>query len=160
MPDARGSDERFAYALVSAVPLQDSDAIGIGIIFKAPDRSTLRTLCRAAHDTDATTAAYEAVMTVLDEALASGVGRPTIYLDNADVVRQLTGQEPAPRELWPLNLRIRAMINQVGRPQLVAANAAMRFSARRLAAAADPGSPNVRRFEPRQLSLLSVDAVV
>ena len=80
MAAVRGGEEKFSYALVSAVPLQDTQATGIGIIFKAPDRSTIKTICQALEHTDTTAALYEAVMTVLDEALATGVWRPVIYL--------------------------------------------------------------------------------
>jgi len=37
----------FAYALVSAAPLQDTNAAGIAVVFKARDRSTIRTICQA-----------------------------------------------------------------------------------------------------------------
>ncbi len=160
MDAVRRDEERFSYALVSAAPLQDSDAAGIGIIFKARDRSTIGTICQALENTDLVTATYEAVMKVLEEALNTGVGRPAIYLDNARVVHQLTGQQPAPREVLALSLRVRAMMNQVGRPQIIAATASVWFSARRLAASARPAGPGERSFGARQLPLLPEDAVV
>jgi len=158
--DARRDEEKFSYALVSAAPLQDTDATGIGIIFKARDRSTLKTICQALDSTDEAAAAYEAVRRVLEEALATGVGRPAIYLDNSEVVAQLTGEEEVPRALLATNLRTRAMMHQVGRPQVIAATTSARFTARRLALDAVPAPRGRLRFRPQQLSLLSGDAVV
>lgn len=153
--EPRRDEEKFSYALVSAAPLQDSNATGIGIIFKARDRSTLKTISQALDDTDQAEAAYEAVIRVLEEALASGVRRPAIYLDNPEVVAQLNGEADVPRNLLAVNLRTRAMMHQVGRPQVITATTAARFAARRLAMDAAPRSSAQMRFRPEQLSLLT-----
>lgn len=157
--DVRRDEEQFSYALVSAAPLQDSTATGIGIILKARDRSTLKTICQALENTDVAAAAYEAVRRVLDEALAAGVGRPAIYLDDPEVVAQLNGEAEVPRALLATNLRTRAMMHQVGRPQVIAATTSARFTARRLAQEATVAPRGRLRFRPQQLPLLS-DAVV
>ncbi|MGC9318979.1 MAG: hypothetical protein ACP5KN_13180 [Armatimonadota bacterium] len=158
MSAAHSEQKVFSYALVSAAPLQDTNATGIGIIFKADDRSTVRTICTAAQDTDHLTALYKAVLLVLDEALAGGVGRPAIYIDDEQVVAQLEGRSPVPREVLGANLRARAIMNQVGRPRLIAATRSPRFSARRLAESA--ASPETRgvRSPARQLELAPDDA--
>jgi len=160
MAAASTGEEKFSYALVSAAPLQDTTTTGIGIIFKAPDRSTIKTICQALEHTDTTAALYEAVMRVLDEALATGVGRPAIYVDDPQVVAQLNGEQPAPRELLATNLRTRAVMNQVGRTRVMAATASPRFSARRLATSARGGAPRQHETHGRQLSLLPDDAAV
>lgn len=157
MTAAHTDEERFSYALVSAVPLQDASATGIGIIFKAQDRSTVGTIRQVLDTTDVAAAAYTAVLRVLDEALAGGVGRPTIYLDNAEVVAQLEGEQPVPPELRGINLRTRAAMNQVGRPKIVAARASSRFSARRLALSAQQDELEPPTSPPDQLSLLPDD---
>ncbi len=154
MTAAHTDEGRFSYALVSAAPLQDTSATGIGIIFKARDRSTVKTIRQALNTSDVAAAAYTAVIRVLDEALAAGVGRPTIYLDNADVVAQLAGEQPVPPELLGINLRTRAAMNQVGRPRIIVARASSRFSARRLALNAQPGETEPPTSPPDQLSLL------
>jgi ribonuclease HI len=157
--DARRDEEQFSYALVSAASLQDRNTTGIGIIFKARDRSTIKTICQALENMDEVAAAYEAVGRVLDEALAAGVGRPAIYLDNAEVVAQLSGEVEVPRALLATNLRTRAKMHQVGRPQIIAATTSARFTARRLAQGALSAPHGRLESRPRQLSLLS-DAVV
>lgn len=124
--------ERFAYALVSAAPLEDCDATGIGIVFKARDRSTLGTVCQALPHTDVLAAAYEAIMRVLEEALRTGVRRFTIYTDLADVVAQLTNDAPVPRPTLVAHLKVRGTINQLGAVRFVTATGP-RFSARLLA---------------------------
>lgn len=154
MTETRTPWGRFSYALVSAALLQDSAATGIAVILKAHDRSTVKTICIALETADPLAAAYEAVMIVLDEALAAGVGRPAIYIDNTQVVEQLEGRQQPPRELLATNLRARARINQVGRPRLIAATRSERFSARQLAESAV--AP--RSVSPRQLSLMSEEA--
>ncbi|MEA3400980.1 MAG: hypothetical protein U9R79_06985 [Armatimonadota bacterium] len=158
MSAVHSEEKAFSYALVSAAPLQDTRATGIGIIFKADDRSTVRSICTAAEDTDRLTALYEGVLLVLDEALAGGVGRPAIYIDDEQVVAQLEGRAAVPRSVLAANLRARAIMNQVGRPRLIAATRSSRFSARRLAESA--ASPDTRgvRSPPRQLDLVSDDA--
>jgi len=163
--DARTYGERFAYALVSAAPLQDPNATGIGIIFKAPDRSTIRTVCQALQHTELLAAAYEAVRRVLEQALATGVRSLTVYVDPSEVVEQLAEDAPVPRELLVTHLKARGMINQLAWVNLVAATSSS-FSARLLAQSARPlGAPRSaeRAHEPlsnhaEQLSLIPEDA--
>ncbi len=155
---ALAASEKFCYALVSAAPLQDENETGIGIIFKARDRSTVKTICYAVENADELAASYEAVMTVLDGALTAGVTRVTIYLAHPDVVDQLMGQVSPPRHMLGTNLRARAMMNQVGRVRLVAATRSSRFSARRLAESAHPAAGSLGRTDSRQLSLIPEDA--
>ncbi|MGI5817631.1 MAG: reverse transcriptase-like protein [Armatimonadota bacterium] len=155
-------EERFAYALVSAAPLQDTNAAGIGIVFKAQDRSTLRTVCQALPDTDPLAAAYEAMMRVLEEALGTGVRRLTIYTDLADVVAQLTDDAPVPRGLLVAHLKTRGMINQLASVKFIAATSD-RFSARLLAQSARlPGDGRPAPQPPprggRQLKLIAENA--
>jgi len=155
--------ERFAYALVSAAPLQDTDAAGIAIVFKAPDRSTIGTTCQALPATDPLEAAYEAVMRVLDEALSTGVRRFTIYTDKRELVEQLTANAPVPRELLVKHLKTRGMVNQLGEVKFVVATSG-RFSARLIAEGARlPGdssaAPRRQSSDRRQLELLAEDAL-
>ncbi len=152
------ADQGFAYVLVSAVPLQDTAATGIGIIYKADDASTLRTHCGALDATTPLAATYEAMMRVLDQALGAGVKRFTIYVDNHSVVRQLQGDEEVPREVLGANLHTRGMLHQVGRVRLVAADSP-HFSARRLAESARPPRSTSISLSPRQLTLLPEDAM-
>ncbi len=162
---ARAHGGRFAYALVSAAPLQDPSATGIGIIFKAQDRSTIRTVCQALTHTELLAAAYEALRRVLEEALATGVRSLTIYVDPAEVVEQLVADAPVPRELLVTHLKTRGMINQLARVNLVAATSSS-FSARMLAQSARPlgarhgadrGSAPARAHAEKQLSLIPED---
>ncbi len=164
---ANSSRERFAYALVSAAPLQGPNATGIGIIFKAQDRSTIRTVCQALMDTELLAAAYEAIRRVLEEALATGVRGLTIYIDPAEVVEQLAGDGPVPRPLLVTHLKTRGMINQLARVNLVAATNSS-FSARVLAQGARPigARPSADRrpattptHAEKQLSLITEDAL-
>ena len=167
--DARA--DRFAYALVSAAPLQDTDAAGIGVLLKAHDRSTVRTICQALPDTEPLAAAYEALMRVLEEALRTGSRRITVYLDPPEVVTQLTGDGDVPRWLLVKHLKTRGMINQLGSVALKAATNS-RFSAKLLAQSArlpateagqgeevpDRPRPPVRKAEQAQLALLTAEA--
>jgi len=166
---AERNDDGFAYALVSATPLQDTNAAGIGIVYKARDRSTIRTVCQALQDTDPLAAAYEAVMRVLEEALRTQVRRVKIYLDIPEVVNQLAGDAPVPRPLLVAHLKTRGMINQLAGVNLVAATNS-RFSARLLAESARlPGAGRLPGAERpatapqsariRQLALLPEDAL-
>ena len=163
---AQSSRERFAYALVSAAPLQDPTATGIGIIFKAQDRSTISTVCQALPHTELLAAAYEAVRRVLEEALETGVRSLTIYTDPAEVVEQLAGDGDVPRPLLVTHLKTRGMINQLARVNLVAATNS-NFSARVLAqgarevgALAHGGRPaTTPGHAEKQLSLISEDAL-
>lgn len=166
---AERNDDGFAYALVSAAPLQDTNAAGIGIVYKARDRSTLRTVCQALQDTDPLAAAYEAVMRVLEEALRTQVRRVTIYLDIPEVVNQLAGDAPVARPLLVAHLKTRGMINQLAGVNLVAATNSQ-FSARLLAESARlPGDGRLPGAERpatasgsariRQLALLPEDAL-
>ncbi len=160
---------RFAYALVSAVPLQDSTAAGIGVLFKARDRSTVGSICQALPNTEPLMAAYEALMRVLEEALRVGSRRITVYIDPPEVVRQLEGEAEVPRWALVKHLKARGMINQLGSVKLVAATRPG-FSARLLAQGATPSdegtcrdSKEARRNAadegrgPGQLSLLGED---
>lgn len=155
--------ERFAYALVSAAPLQDTDAAGIAVVFKAPDRSTIGTICQALPATDPLEAAYEAVMRVLDEALHRGIRRFTIYTDINEMVAQLTSDAPVPRRLLVKHLKARGTINQVGDVKFVTATS-NRFSARLIAESArlpegTPSAPRRTSQDGRQLELLAEDAL-
>jgi len=164
---ARAHGERFAYALVSAAPLQDPNTTGIGIIFKAPDRSTIKTICQALPDTELLAAAYDAVRRVLEEALATGVRRATIYVDPPEIVEQLAGDAPVPRPLLVAHLKARGMINQLASVNLIAA-VSEHFSARMLAESAHPVSREAGRTPQRprppdrdgkQLSLIAEDTL-
>lgn len=159
---ARGPGQGFAYALVSAATLQDTDAAGIGIVFKARDRSTIKTVCHALPDTEPLAAVYEALMRVLEEALQVGVRRLTIYTDFREVVDQLTRDAPVPRPLLVTHLKTRGMINQLAGVNLVAATSG-RFSARLIAESARlPGNdrapaPGRPSRSGRQLTLIPED---
>ncbi len=142
----------FSYALVSAAPLHESDATGIGIIFKAEDRSTVHSICTSVHASELR-ATYEAILMVLDAALGASVGRPAIYVDSAEAVAQIEGRVPVPRDVLGAHLQTRAIMNQVGRPRLIAATRSPNFSARKLAQCAAPA--HARRSRPaRQLRLM------
>jgi hypothetical protein len=158
-----GRRERFAYALVSAAPLQGLDATGIGIVFKAPDRRTTGTVSQALVGVEPVEGAYEAVRRVLEEALACGVRGLTIYVEPAEVVEQLRSNAPVPRPLLVTHLKTRGMINQLARVSLVAATS-QAFSARVLAESARPpgfagheGELAQPRSSRRQLSLITED---
>jgi ribonuclease HI len=88
--------DRFAYALVSAVALRDLHAAGMAIVFKARDRSTIRTVCQALPDTNVLAAGYEALMHVLEEALWTGARSITVYTDLHEVIDQLTNDTEEP----------------------------------------------------------------
>lgn len=155
--------DRFAYALVSATPLQGTDAAAMAVVFKAPDRSTIGTISQALPGMGSLEAAYEALMRVLDEALRTGVRRCTIYTDNPEVVQQLTENASVPRELLVKHLKTRGMVNQLGEVKFVVATSG-RFSARLIAESATlPGGdqPPPRRpsRDRRQLELLEEDAL-
>lgn len=152
------SKEGFAYALVSAVPLQDTEATGIGIIYRARDRSTIATECRALENTGTLAATYMALMRVLDQARAAKVRRITIYVDDPSVIDQLRGDGEVPRELLGTNLRTRAKLHQVGGVRLVAAHSP-RFSARLLAESAAARRGDSEAASARQLTLLPEDAL-
>ena len=152
----------FAYALVSAAPLQDTNAAGIAVVFKARDRSTIRTICQALPEAEPLEAAYEAVTQVLEEALQTGVRRFTVYTDLTELVEQLTSDAPVPRRLLVKHLKTRGMINQLAGVTFVTATSD-RFSARLIAESARPpgdGPPAPPRTPPdgRQLALLPEDA--
>ncbi|MFO8081945.1 MAG: reverse transcriptase-like protein [Armatimonadota bacterium] len=154
------SPDRFAYALVSAAPLRDTDAAGMAIVFKARDRSTIRTVCQALPDTDVLAAGYEALMQVLEEALRTGARRITVYTDLHEVVDQLKDDADVPRWLLVSHLKTRGMINQLGEVKLVIATNA-RFSARKIAEGARlPGErPDPRGHRPQGQLRLSTDAL-
>lgn len=155
--DAVHSMKGFAYALVSAVPLQDTGATGIGLVYKARDRSTIKTESRAVTDRGTTEATYAAVMRVLEQARAMGVRRFTIYVDDASVVAQLRGDEEVPRGLLSVNLQTRGMLHQLGGVRLVAAQSPQ-FTARLVAASAQPEPVVTGPGHVRQLTLLAEDA--
>ncbi|MFP4250885.1 MAG: reverse transcriptase-like protein [Armatimonadota bacterium] len=152
---------RFAYALMSAAPLRDTSAAGIAVVFKARDRSTLRTVCQAVPDSDVLAAGYEALMQVLEEALRTGARRITVYTDLHEVVDQLKDDADVPRWLLVTHLKTRAMINQVGAVKLVVATSD-RFSARRIAESArvpeERADPRSHRRQD-QLRLSTEDAL-
>ena len=155
-------DQTFAYALVSAVPLQNINATGIAIVYKARDRSTIRTVCQALPDTDPLTAGYEALMRVLEEALHTGVRRIKVYTDLHEIVDQLVRDAEVPRPLLVKHLKTRGMINQLAGVNLVPATSE-RFSARLIAQSARlPGESPTRRPRPRegnQLTLMPEDTL-
>jgi hypothetical protein len=155
--DAVHSMKGLAYALVSAVPLQDAGATGIGIVYRARDRSTIRTESRAATDVGTIEATYAAVMRVLEQARTMGVRRLTIYVDDRSVVAQLRGDEEVPRGLLSVNLQTRGMLHQLGGVRLVAAQSPQ-FTARLVAASAQPELAVTRSGPVRQLTLLPEDA--
>ncbi len=149
----------FAYALVSAVPVRGEQATRIGIILKAHDRSTIASQCRMLEGLGRLAATYEALMTVLQRAQVVNARRITIYVDDPMVIEQLIEDCEVPRELIGANLRARAMLHQLGRVRLKAANSP-RFSARMLAqnACASDAIRDVR--SDRQLPLLSKETRV
>ena len=152
------SEQGFAYALVSSVPLQDTEATGIGIIFKARDRNTIGTHCEALDDAGTLAASYKAVMTVLKRALKAKVRGISIYVDDPRIIGQLQGDDEVPRELLGTNLQTRAMLHQVGRVRLIGAHS-QRFSARRLAESARMRALDAAPRSARQLTLLPEDAL-
>ncbi len=157
---ARYRGQSFAYALVSAAPLQDTNAAGIGIVFKAHDRSTIRSVCQALPGTEVLEAAYEAVMRVLEEALQVGKRRLTIYTDIHEMVQQLADEAEVPRALLVKHLKTRGMINQLQHVNLVVATSD-RFSARLLAEEVHlPGERTSRDIPGAedQLTLMPEDA--
>ena len=150
-------EQDFGYALVSAVPLQESGATGIGIVYKARDRSTVTTECLAVEGTGTLEATYDAVMRVLERAREQGPRRITIYVDEPVVIEQLVGGGEVPRELLSKNLQTRGMLHQLGGVRLVAAHSP-RFSARFLAKGAHIEGRSSEPGTSRQLSLLPEDA--
>lgn len=153
--------ERFAYALVSAAPLQDTNAAGIAVVYKAQDRSTMSTVCQALPNADPLAAGYEAIMRVLEEALRTGVRRVTIYTDLHELIDQLTRDAEVPRWLLVRHLKTRGMINQLAGVKLIGATSA-RFSARMIAESARvPGEKPLQPNPPRgnQLTLMPEDSL-
>ena len=143
----------FSYVLVSATRLRDNGA-GIGLIFKARDRSTTKTVCQALPDADPHAATYEALRIALEEAISAGGGSFTFYVDNAHVVQQLAGEAKVPLELLGPNLQVRALMNEVGGVAIVPARQTAAFSARKLAERAEESvEPTVREYVPLQLPL-------
>ncbi|NLO08200.1 MAG: hypothetical protein GX131_20435 [candidate division WS1 bacterium] len=150
---ASQAKKAFSYALASAVPFRELDAVGIGVIFKASDRSTVKALNIALEETTPLAAAYEAVMMVLDEALSTGTRGIAIYVDLPEVVAQLNGEADVPREVLGKHLQARGMINQVGRVRLMVADSP-NFSARLLAESANSQHAPPAGSQQRQLSLI------
>jgi hypothetical protein len=151
------SEQEFGYALVSAVPLPEADATGIGIVYKARDRSIVETECLAVEGEGTLEATYDAVMRVLKRARAQRTRRVTIYVDEPAVIDQLMGRCRAPRELLSKNLQTRGMLHQLGAVRLVAAQSP-RFSARSLAESARVERGSSEPGRARQLTLPPEDA--
>jgi ribonuclease HI len=156
-----GLAQSFAYALVSAVPLEGVNATGIGIIFRGQDRSTVGTWREALPGADRIAATYEALMRVLEAALQARMRRVTIYTDVGEVVAQLTEDAEVQREVLVPHLKTRGMINQLRQVKLVLATSE-RFSARMVAETAEPAeteeTPATSSRDGRQLSLLDAPA--
>jgi len=143
----------FSYVLVSAARLRD-DCVGIGLIFKARDRSTTKKISQALPDTDLDAATYEALRIALEEAIGAGGGSFTFYVDNLRVVAQLAGEGRAPAELLAPSLQVRALMNGAGSVSVVPVTRTEAFSARRLALQAQVAPvPQVREYVSLQLPL-------
>ena len=150
----------FSYVLVSAVPIEERNAAGIGVIFKDDNRRTVTKISQAFGEQTVEGATYEALTLVLEEAMRLGVRAFTIYLDSPAVVAQVTQTARVPGELLAGNLQVRALMNAVGRVQLRLAKAGRNFSARALASGATrTPRPSVQDYAPLQLTLLGDTAV-
>jgi len=143
----------FSYVLVSAARLRD-DCTGIGLVFRARDRSTTKKISQAMADTDLDAATYEALRIGLHEAIEAGRGSFTFYVDNPRVVQQVTGEGKVPPELIGPSLQVRALMNEAGQVSVVPVTGRQAFSARQLALRATPGpDPQVRDYVALQLPL-------
>ena len=156
----RGQSCPFSYALVSAARLQD-DSVGIGLIFKARDRSTTKKISQALPHSDVDTATYEALRIALEEAIAGGGGSLTFYVDNPRVVQQLTGAAKVPPALLGANLQVRALMNEAGAVTVIPVTRTRAFSACKVAErAVVTASPTVREYVTPKLPLVLEDASV
>ncbi len=143
----------FSYVLVSAARLRD-DCVGIGLIFKARDRSTTKKISQALADTDLDAATYEALRMALEEAIAAGGGSFTFYVDNPRVVEQLAGEGKAPLALLGPSLQVKALMNAAGSVSVMPVTRTEVFSAHRLALRAQVApTPQVREYVTLKLPL-------
>jgi len=149
----------FSYVLVSSVPLDGGNAVGIGVIFKDENRSTVAKVSQALAGVSVEGGVYQALIIALEEAIRRRVGRCSIYVDSPAVLAQLGEGAWVPRELLGAHLQVRALMNAAGRVNLRLARAGAGFSARALAREAVPAPrPSVRQYGPLQLRLINETA--